>query len=227
MPHGSEKEVPRQVLCRLPRYYRCLKELLKDGVGRICSQEMAERLGVTASQIRQDLNYFGLFGQQSYGYKVETLVPRIAEILGVNDRRKAVVIGAGHLGYALANGEMFWNCGIELVGVFDRDSAVVGQTVGGLTVRDVKELDAFLQRETVDIGVLTLPAASVWEVEEALRRRQIPGIWNFSGAELASDGQTLAVNMSLGDSLMMLTYAMRKRDGTSRRKGNRKESENT
>ena len=203
-------EVSPAVIKRLPRYFRYLRELIRNGRLRISSGELSEMMNVTASQIRQDLNCFGGFGQQGYGYNVNYLYANICEILGVGEGFNAVIIGAGNLGKALVRSPMFEKRGVNILGLFDVDPAVIGRSFGDATVYDLSELEAFCESHTVDIAVLTLPKNCVSEISERLLALEIPGIWNFTGSEIETTASGAVVeNVHIGDSLMTLCYNLR------------------
>lgn len=203
-------EVSPAVIKRLPRYFRYLRELIRNGRLRISSAELSELMHVTASQIRQDLNCFGGFGQQGYGYNVNYLYAKICEILGVGEGFNAVVIGAGNLGKALVRSPMFEKRGVNILGLFDVDPAVIGRTIGDAMVYDMAELESFCAQNTVDIAVLTLPKSQVSEISRRLCALEIPGIWNFTGSEPeAFSSGAVIENVHIGDSLMTLCYELR------------------
>jgi len=205
--------VSRQVKSRLPRYYRYLKELLDKGIFRISSSALAKMMGLTASQIRQDLNCFGGFGQQGYGYNVKFLFSQISDILGVNDNFRAVLIGIGNLGRAMAASNIFLSRGIDLVALFDKNPQIVGKSIAGKTVYDAKKLSSFLTENHVDIAVLTLTSSEAIAVSEELKGLGIKGIWNFTNVEIPSDDTVSVMNVYLGDSLMQLCFDVRNKDG--------------
>ena len=195
------------VIRRLPRYFRYLRELIRQDKSRISSSELSALMGVTASQIRQDLNCFGGFGQQGYGYNVNYLYARICELLGVEAGLQAIIVGAGNLGRALVRAPMFEKRGVDIVAMFDNDPALVGKTFGCVTVRSMDELEQFCSEVRVDMAVLTLPKECAVEVSERLVACSIRGLWNFTGKDLELDGTDVAVeNVHLGDSLMSLNY---------------------
>ncbi len=201
------------VIKRLPRYFRYLRELIRDGKLRISSGELSELMHVTASQIRQDLNCFGGFGQQGYGYNVNYLYAKICDLLGVGEGYSAVVIGAGNLGRALVRNPMFEKRGVDIVGMFDVSSDMIGKEIAGIKVYDMKELSAFCGRHKVDMAVLTLPKEYALEVAEQLVSLGVKGIWNFTGRELDHLCRDAVVeNVHLGDSLMTLCYELRIHD---------------
>ncbi len=201
------------VIKRLPRYFRYLRELIREGKLRISSSELSERMHVTASQIRQDLNCFGGFGQQGYGYNVNYLYTKISELLGVGEGYSAIIVGAGNLGRALARNPMFEKRGVDVVGIFDVDPEIVGRQVGALTVSHMDTLGEFFAENNVDIAVLTLPKAMTSEVMKRLAALGVRGIWNFTGMEADALCPGIAVeNVHLGDSLMTLCYDLRTRE---------------
>ena len=160
----ENKKVPAVVIKRLPRYYRYLGELLKQDIKRISSGALSQKMNVTASQIRQDFNYFGGFGQQGYGYNVEYLYSEIGKILGLNDGDTMIIVGAGNLGRALASHSNFEKRGFKLVGIFDNNPNIIGSLVNGVRVTDVRELEKFLAENRVDIAILTTPKKAVQEL---------------------------------------------------------------
>ncbi|MBQ3063366.1 MAG: redox-sensing transcriptional repressor Rex [Clostridia bacterium] len=211
--HQATPEVSPAVIKRLPRYFRYLRELIRNGKLRISSGELSKMMHVTASQIRQDLNCFGGFGQQGYGYNVNYLYAKICEILGVGEGYTAVVIGAGNLGRALVRSPMFEKRGVDILAMFDVDPLIIGQTVGDVKVHDMAELEKFCEHHRVDIAVLTLPKNRLHEVAERVNALGIPGIWNFTGGEPdIADSDIVIENVHIGDSLMTLCYELRSRE---------------
>lgn len=199
--------ISNPVIARLPRYYRCLQELDASGVSRISSSAIAERLGLTASQVRQDFGCFGEFGQKGYGYNVLKLIEELGEILGLRRELTAIIVGCGNLGRALINNFDFSFCGIRLIGAFDADPALVGEEMHGLTVRNVAELDAFLAEQHPVVAILTVPSDQSRTVANRLARDGIRGIWNFTKQEVSVDNPSVVVeNVILLDSLMTLSY---------------------
>ncbi len=194
---------------RLPRYYRFLGELLDEGVERISSGELSERMNVTASQIRQDLNNFGGFGHQGYGYHVDQLYHEIGRILGIDRVHRVILIGAGHLGQAIANYEDFPRLGFQITGLFDVDRDVVGTSVKGIPVMDIGELPAFAKEHEIDIAALTLPKEAAKSVAKLLYDIGIRSIWNFAHVDLEMEN-TVVENVHLSDSLMQLSYQMQR-----------------
>ena len=205
--------VSSAVIKRLPRYHRYLGELLREGKLRISSAELSRLMNVTASQIRQDLNCFGGFGQQGYGYNVKYLYGKISELLGVNEGYSAVIVGAGNLGKALAATHMFERRGVERVAMFDVDPTVVGTEICGIHVYHVDELLDYCKKERVTIGVLTVPKEAAYDVSITMVKAGVRGIWNFANMELKINAPGVIVeNIHLGDSLMKLCYELKTSD---------------
>lgn len=202
----DNKEISQAVIGRLPRYFRYLGELKDDGIERISSQELSAIMKVTASQIRQDFNNFGGFGQQGYGYKVEYVYEEIGKILGLHKTHNLIIIGAGNLGQALANYMNFERRGFLFRGIFDNNPALFGKKIRDLEVRPMEELETFVKENEIDIAVLTIPKASALEVAERLARQDIKGIWNFAHIDLNLPKEIQVENVHLSDSLMKLTY---------------------
>lgn len=198
--------VSKAVINRLPRYYRYLKELLGQNILRISSGELAKLMNVTASQIRQDLNCFGGFGQQGYGYNVKYLYSKIGEILGAEEAYSAVIVGAGNLGRALAQGSTFSSRGVFLKAVFDHNPTLIGQQIGNFEILDSAYLAAYCRENRVDIVVLAVPKSAASAVTTNLRGLSIKGIWNFTGEELNLGAEIPVQNVHLGDLLMTLCY---------------------
>ncbi|MBE7031159.1 MAG: redox-sensing transcriptional repressor Rex [Ruminococcaceae bacterium] len=202
----KEKKVSLVVVKRLPRYYRYLRELLSRGVSRVSSRELSLKMGVTASQIRQDLNCFGGFGQQGYGYNVEQLCQEIGTILGLDRGYKTIIIGAGNLGHALANHTNFAKRGFTLIGIFDSDPNVAGGEINGIKVRHADELADFVKEHNPEIAILAVPKAAVNRVANELVALGVRGLWNFSYTELSLPDSVAVENVHLSDSLMTLSY---------------------
>ena len=195
------------VIKRLPRYYRFLGELKDNGVVRISSKDLSAKMGFTASQIRQDLNCFGGFGQQGYGYNIESLYNEIGNILGVNNNRKAILIGAGNLGKAVALHMSFEQRGFNLIGVFDRNTALSGQMLRGIPIRHTDGIFDFCKDNSPIVAVLCIPSAAAKELAPQLVELGIKGFWNFSHYDISADYPQIAVeNVHLSDSLMTLSY---------------------
>ena len=200
------------VLKRLPRYFRYLRELIRMGTTRISSAELSEMMNVTASQIRQDLNCFGGFGQQGYGYNVNYLYTKICELLGVGFGFRAAVIGAGNLGSALVRSPMFEKRGVDVVALFDVAPSLIGTKIGNVSVYALDELEPRLKEFEVDIVILTLPKEHAEEIAARLAETGIHGVWNFTGKELDLEERGIIVeNVHIGDSLMALCYEVAQR----------------
>ena len=205
----SKENVSAAVIKRLPRYFRYLRMLIREGKTRISSAELSRRMNITASQIRQDLNCFGGFGQQGYGYNVNYLYARICELLGVGEGFQAVIIGGGNIGRALANNDMFEKRGVDIVAIFDNDESLVGKKINEIPVLHIDEFERYTATHTVDIAVLTLPKEYALEMTERIAETDIGGIWNFTSQELdAFEDRLVVENVHLGDSLMTLNYRL-------------------
>ena len=202
----EEKEISQAVISRLPRYFRYLGELRDRGVERISSQDLSALMKVTASQIRQDFNNFGGFGQQGYGYNVEFLYTEIGRILGLDRTHKFVIIGAGNLGQALGGYINFERRGFIFSGMFDKNPDLVGKEVRGIKVQSMDNLDAFIRENNIDIAVLTLPKTGAEEVAKRLAANGIKAIWNFAHVDLNLPEDIQVENVHLSDSLMKLSY---------------------
>lgn len=206
---SKEGKISDSVIRRLPRYYRFLGELLEERISKISSAELSKRMKLTASQIRQDLNCFGGFGQQGYGYNVAELRDEIGKILGLDKCRKAILIGAGNLGTALALHIDFHRSGCELAGIFDSNKNICGETLGGLKITDIEELERFCREHSPEIAVLCTPKSAAKELCDKLISLGVKAFWNFSHYDLnlEYEGMDIVVeNVHLGDSLLTLTY---------------------
>lgn len=205
----TKENVSSAVIKRLPRYFRYLRILIREGKTRISSAELSRRMNITASQIRQDLNCFGGFGQQGYGYNVNYLYARICELLGVGEGFQAVIIGGGNIGRALANNDMFEKRGVDIVAIFDNDESLVGKKVNEIPILHIDEFERYAATHTVDIAVLTLPKEHALAMAERIAETDIGGIWNFTGQEFdAIEDRIVVENVHLGDSLMTLNYRL-------------------
>ena len=203
----EEKEISQAVIRRMPRYYRYLGELLDAGVERISSNDLSSRMNVTASQIRQDLNNFGGFGQQGYGYNVKYLYEEIGKILGLNTTHYVIIIGAGHLGQALANYVKFEKLGFVITALFDVDPALIGKDVRGIPILALEDLPAYVKNHTVDIATLTMPKSEADTIANELASLGVHAIWNFAHVDLELfDKDVIVENVHLSDSLMQLSY---------------------
>ena len=202
-----EKEISQAVIRRMPRYYRYLGELLEEEVERISPSDLSRRMKVTASQIRQDLNNFGGFGQQGYGYNVQFLYDEIGKIMGLDKTYNIIVIGAGNLGQAITNYVKFEKFGFIMTALFDVNPALKGKDVRGIPIYMMDELEGYCAREKVDIAALTLPKEKADETAKRLVELGIHAIWNFAHVDLdLKDSQVVVENVHLSDSLMQLSY---------------------
>ena len=205
MPKG----VSIQVIRRLPRYYRFLKELEAQGVDKISSTKLASVMSSTASQIRQDLNCFGGFGQQGYGYSVSGLREEIGKILGLNHVHKTILIGAGNLGRAIATHLNFEQLGFELSAIFDKDENLIGTILRGITISPDEEIESYIKENGINTAVLAMPKEAVENLIDKLYACGIRHYWNFSHYDIARKYDDVIVeNVHLSDSLMTLCYMM-------------------
>lgn len=208
---AKNEHISMSVVRRLPRYYRFLYDLKENGVTRISSRELSQRMGLTASQIRQDLNCFGGFGQQGYGYMVEQLYNEIGHILGMDRLADTILLGAGNLGRAIVNHMDFENRGIRLVGIFDDAPEMAGALVRGLEVQPTAGLEAFCDRYHPLVAILCIPKEAAPGIVERLTAAGVKGFWNFSHYDVAHEVEGVVVeNVHLGDSLMTLSYQLKK-----------------
>ena len=205
----NNSSISSSVIKRLPRYYRFLGDLKSSGMTRISSRELSERMGITASQIRQDLNCFGGFGQQGYGYNIELLQQEIAKILGLDTPKTAVLIGMGNMGKAVTLHMNFDNKGFRVIGLFDSKESLVGQMVKNLPIRSINDLDEFCRENRPEIAILCIPKEAARDVARQLINLGVKGFWNFSHYDLALEYKDVIVeNVHLSDSLMTLSYLM-------------------
>lgn len=204
-----DKEISSAVIKRLPRYYRYLGDLMEKDVVRISSKELSEKMKVTASQIRQDLNNFGGFGQQGYGYNVEYLYTEIGKILGLDREYNIIIIGAGNLGQALANYSDFERRGFKLIGLFDVNPRIVGLTIRGIEIKLIDELDDFIKNNHVDIAALTIPKLKAPSVAAQLVNLGVKALWNFAPVDLNLPEDILVENVHLAENLMRLSYRLK------------------
>lgn len=220
----EERKISMAVIRRLPRYYRYLGELLQKGVNKISSRELSEKMNVTASQIRQDLNNFGGFGQQGYGYNVEYLHTEIGKILGLHQNYKMIIVGVGNLGQALANSNSFSKRGFKLVGLFDVNPKLIGMSIHGIEVMDIDRMEAFVKENEVEIAILTMPKTRVKETAEKLAQWGIKGLWNFSPVDLFLPDTVQVENVHLSHHLMTLAYKINEAEMERERKAKSEES---
>lgn len=221
----EEKEISQAVIGRLPRYYRYLGELKMSGVDRISSRELSKLMHVTASQIRQDFNNFGGFGQQGYGYNVEFLYEEIGKILGLDNAHNLILIGAGHLGQALINYMNFRNRGFFFRGAFDVNPDLWGKEAGGVKIYpcDDEKMKKFIADEKIDIAVLCIPKTQAPAIAGKLVSYGIRGIWNFAHVDLPVPDDVQVENVHLSDSLMKLSYNLRRHTSETAKNGKKSE----
>ena len=202
----EERQISKAVIKRLPRYYRYLGEILDSGMERISSGELSSRMKVTASQIRQDLNHFGGFGQQGYGYNVKYLHEEIGKILGLDEKHNMIVIGGGNMGQALSKYAAFERNGFNIKGIFDINPELIGKTIGKVTIYPISGLQEFIKNENIEIAALTLPKAAAPEMADLLVACGIKAIWNFAHTDLVIPKDVVVETVHLFDSLMRLSY---------------------
>ena len=200
------KQISKAVIKRLPRYYRYLGELLEDNVERISSNDLSKKMRVTASHIRHDLNNFGGFGQQGYGYNVKYLYTEIGKILGLDIVHPMIIVGAGNLGQALANYVEFEKRGFKLVGIFDVNPVLEGIAVRGIEIQMISDLPFFMKENNIEIAILTLPKNKARDMAEILIENGIKAIWNFAHIDLDTPDDVIVENVHLSESLMTLSY---------------------
>jgi redox-sensing transcriptional repressor len=207
----ASKKISMAVIKRLPRYHRYLSDLLELGIKRVSSKELSIRMGITASQIRQDLNCFGGFGQQGYGYNVESLFSEIGNILGINKTFYAIIIGAGNMGQALANYGNFEKRGFKIIGIFDANPSVIGSVIQNIEVMNIDDLDGFVVKNPVDIAIMCVPYRVTASLADRVGKLGIKGLWNFSPMDLKIPYDVIVENVHLSDSLMVLGYTLNER----------------
>ena len=206
----KKKNVSMAVIKRMPKYYRYLGELVKNDVDRISSKELGEKIGFTASQIRQDLNNFGDFGQQGCGYNVKELHNQIGAILGVGKEYNAVLIGAGNIGQAIANYSRFTDIGLGITAIFDANPKLVGMRIRDVEIKDIDELKGYLEENHIDMGILCVPRINAQKVCDVLVNGGVRGIWNFAPIDLHVPETVKVENVHLSESLLTLVYQMNK-----------------
>ena len=208
----AEKNISMAVIRRLPKYHRYLSDLLDKDVQRISSKELSDIIGFTASQIRQDLNNFGGFGQQGYGYNVEALHREIGNILGLNKVYNAVLIGAGNLGQAIANYSGFRKAGFEIKALFDANPRMIGLKIRDFEVLDSENIETFVEEKNIDIAILCIPKHGAQDVVNRLVKAGIKGIWNFAPIDLEVPNGVIVENVNLTESLFTLSYLMKENE---------------
>ena len=204
----TRKEISQAVISRLPRYFRYLGELKDQGITRISSQELSDIMKVTASQIRQDFNNFGGFGQQGYGYNVEYLYDEIGKILGLGKEHTLIIIGAGHLGQALSGYNNFFNRGFIFKGAFDLNPELHGKKIRDIEIRPVEEIEKFVRDNKIEIAVLAIPKDQAVPMADKLVKCGIKARWNFAHVDLELPDYVQVENVHLSDSLMKLSYSV-------------------
>ena len=200
------------VIRRLPKYYRYLADLLSRDIQRISSRELSEIIGFTASQIRQDLNNFGGFGQQGYGYNAEALHREIGKILGLDRKYRAVLVGAGNLGQALTNYSGFKNAGFNIEAVFDANPKMIGLKIRDYEIMDSDNIESFVSNNDIDIAILCIPKNGAQAVADKLVSSGVRGIWNFAPIDLEVPSEVIVENVNLTESLFTLSYLMKESD---------------
>lgn len=204
----KKKNISMAVIKRLPKYHRYLQELLRNDIERISSKELGEKIGFTASQIRQDLNCFGDFGQQGYGYNVKDLFNEISGILGLTRQYTTVLIGAGNIGQAIANYSNFERLGFRLNAIFDINPKLIGIKIHDIEIKDIDLLDECLQNGKVDVGIICVPKNNAQKIADKLVSNDIKAIWNFAPTDLQVPEDVVIENVHLSESLMTLSYLM-------------------
>ncbi|MBZ2174878.1 redox-sensing transcriptional repressor Rex [Schnuerera sp. xch1] len=212
-----DNKVSITVIRRLPKYYRYLEDLYRKGINRVSSKELSNMTGFTASQIRQDLNNFGGFGQQGYGYNVEELQKQLGKILGLNKIYKTVIAGSGNLGQAIANYRGFQDAGFKVVSLFDKNPKLIGLRIGDLEIRDIDDMESFIKENDVEIGIITVPKESAQEIAEIYDKSGVKGIWNFAPADLQISDDIIIENVHLSESLFSLSYFLTNKSDYVRR----------
>ena len=201
-----KREISQAVIQRLPRYYRYLEDLMEQGVERISSNELSKRMKLTASQIRQDLNNFGGFGQQGYGYNIRNLHDEIAKILNIDEAQSMIIVGSGHLGQALANYTNFRKRGFFIRAIFDRNPELYREKVGDVEILPMEKMEEVVQTYKIRLAAICIPKTPAVEVVEQLIRNGVVGIWNFAHVDLEVPENVVIENVHLSESLMRLSY---------------------
>ncbi|KAF5069285.1 redox-sensing transcriptional repressor Rex [Proteiniclasticum sp. QWL-01] len=204
----KKKRISMAVIKRMPRYYRHLAELLRNDVDRISSKELSEKIGFTASQIRQDFNNFGGFGQQGYGYNVRELFTETGKILGLDKSYKTVIVGAGNIGQAIANYTRFDKFGFDLKAIFDANPKLIGLQIRDVEILDIDLMDEFLTKNQIDIGIICVPTSVAQKAVDTLVRGGVKGVWNFAPIDIQVPKEIALESVHLSDSLLTLVYLM-------------------
>ncbi len=205
---GVKEGIPYATIKRLPVYHRFLTDLANKEVERVSSRELAVKMGINPSQLRQDLSYFGSFGQQGYGYRVNALLHEIGKILGLNQQLKMVLLGAGNLGTALANYESFSRRGFIITAIFDTNPEIIGNNLSGIFIQNIKELRAYLHSHPVDVGIITTPAQFAQDMANLLIEEGVKGIWNFAPVSLKIPEGIILENVHISESLLLLSFKL-------------------
>lgn len=205
----KKKNISMAVIRRLPKYHRYLNELVKNDVDRISSKELSEKIGFTASQIRQDLNCFGDFGQQGYGYNVKELCKEIDAILGLTKEYNTIIVGAGNIGQAIANYINFEKLGFSLKGIFDINPKLLGLKIHDIEIQDIDTVDDFLKKNSINIAIICVPRKSAQKVAEIIIKNNVKGIWNFAPVDLVTPEDVIVENVHLSDSLLTLSCLLK------------------
>ncbi|MBU3204524.1 redox-sensing transcriptional repressor Rex [Clostridium algidicarnis] len=208
----KKRSISMAVIKRLPKYHRYLSELLRNDVDRISSKELSEKIGFTASQIRQDLNCFGDFGQQGYGYNVRELYAQISEIVGLSNEYKTVIVGAGNIGQAIANYNRFEKLGFKLEAIFDANPKLSGIKIRDIAIDDIDKLEQYIKSNIINIGIICVPAVNAQKVCDILVNNGVKGIWNFAPVDLVVPEDTVVENVHLSESLLTLTYLIHEKE---------------
>ncbi|GEQ23083.1 MAG: redox-sensing transcriptional repressor [Clostridium butyricum] len=208
----KSKNISMAVIKRLPKYYRYLGELKRNEVDRISSKELGEKIGFTASQIRQDLNCFGDFGQQGYGYNVTELYNQIKSILGLDRGYKAALVGAGNIGQAVSNYSRFEDLGFKIITIFDANPKLIGMKIRDVEIVDIDEMKPILENEKIDIGIICVPRKNAQTVADDLIKGGVRAIWNFAPVDLIVPSHVKVENVHLSESLLTLIYLLNEQD---------------
>ena len=208
----KNKNISMAVIKRLPKYYRYLEELMKNDVDRISSKELGEKIGFTASQIRQDLNCFGDFGQQGYGYNVKELYNQISSILGLDRGYEAALVGAGNIGQAVSNYSRFENLGFQITAIFDANPKLIGMRIRNVEIMDIDEMSSILDKHKIDIGIICVPRKNAQSVADELIKGGVRAIWNFAPVDLIVPDYVKVENVHLSESLLTLIYLLNESD---------------
>ena len=212
----QKSNISNSVIRRLPRYYRFLGELLNQDIQKISSRELSEKMRLTASQIRQDLNNFGGFGQQGYGYNVKYLYDEIGKILGIDRKHNMIIIGAGNLGRAIVNYTDFEKRGFVICGVFDNNPELKGESIHGIDIMMMDQLADFIHKNDIEIVALTIPKQAAKEIGKQVADAGIKAIWNFAHTDLNLPDDVIVENVHLSESLMRLSYNIANKNGKTR-----------